>query len=238
MVTGSVGADLGRERGQIHAPSGTSCESPQLDGLGQHLGGVRQPGRVERGAQRRLRGEVGRGEHQRHQVALLEPDAVLAAQHPAGGDRHAHDLLAGGVHPLDHAGFALVEHQQRVQVAVAGVEHVHHEDPVAVGDLVHLSQHVGQRSTRHDRVVQVVVRLDPGDRTERGLAALPDQRPLGFVLGDAHRAAPVLAGDRDDALDLVGPSPCTGPATSTSSSAAASVGSPAWMYASTACTHS
>ena len=72
------------------------------------------------------------------QVALLQPDAVLAAEHAAGGDRAAHDLVAGGVDPLHHARLARVEHQQRVQVAVAGVEHVHHQQLVAVGDLVDL----------------------------------------------------------------------------------------------------
>ena len=38
------------------------------------------------------------------------------------------DLVARRVHALPHAGLAPVEHEQRVQVAVAGVEHVHHDD--------------------------------------------------------------------------------------------------------------
>ena len=120
---------------------------------------------------------------------------MLAAEHAAGLDRHPHDLLAGGVDPLDHARLAGVVDEQRVEVAVAGVEHVEHEQVVAGGDLVDLRQHGGQLGPRHDRVVQVVVRLDPGDGAERRLAALPQQRPLGVVGGDAHGAHAVVAGD-------------------------------------------
>ena len=177
---------------QIHAPSATAAatwRSPQPAGLGSTLPGLASPrgSNASRSAAWAAR-STGR-EHQRHQVALLQPDAVLAAEHPAGLDRHPHDLLAGRVHALHHAGLAAVVDEQRVQVAVAGVEHVEHEQVVAGGDLVHLRPAPpGSSRPRHHRVVQVVVRLDPGDRAERRLAPLPQQRPLGLVGGDAHRA--------------------------------------------------
>jgi hypothetical protein len=57
-----------------------------------------------------------------HQVTLLQADPVLPAQHTAGGHRHGHDLLPRCVHAFHHAGFALVEHEQRMEVAVASVE--------------------------------------------------------------------------------------------------------------------
>ena len=143
IVTGSVGARPPRRSArQIHAPSATALADLQVAAPGrarQHLAGVGQPARVERRPQRGLRGEVDRREHQRHQVALLEADAVLAAEHAAGRDRDAHDLLAGGVHPLHDARLAAVVDEQRVEVAVAGVEHVEHEQVVAGGDLVHLA---------------------------------------------------------------------------------------------------
>ena len=53
---------------------------------------------------------------------------------PPASQRRVHDLVAGGVDPLHDPGLAGVEHEQRVQVAVAGVEHVHHLEVVAVGD--------------------------------------------------------------------------------------------------------
>ena len=71
-------------------------------------------------------------EHQRHRVALLQADAVLTRQHATGGDARGEDLVAGAVHALPHARLAGVEHDQRVQVAVAGVEHVHHRELLLV----------------------------------------------------------------------------------------------------------
>ena len=55
---------------------------------------------------------------------------------------------------------------------------------------------------RHDGVVEVVVRLDVGDRPERRLAALPQQRPLGVVGGHADRADVACRGQLADPLDL------------------------------------
>ena len=94
--------------------------------------------------------------------------------------------VPGRVHALPDAGLAPVEHEQRMQVAVAGVEHVHHDDVVRVGDLVHAPQHLDELGARHDRVVQVVVGRDARDRAERRLAALPQQRALGVVGRDPH----------------------------------------------------
>ena len=64
-----------------------------------------------------------------------------------------------------------------------------------VGDLVDASQHLDQLRARHDRVVQVVVGRDASDRTERGLAALPQELALGVVGRDAADARAVPARD-------------------------------------------
>ena len=176
---------------------------------GQHLLRVGAAVGVERVAQPGLRVEVVRVEHERHEVALLEPDAVLAAQHAAGGDARAHDRLAGGVHPLPDPGLARVEHEDRVQVAVAGVEDVHDDEVVLGRDLVDLAQHLDQPGAGHDRVVQVVVGRDAGDRAERRLAALPQQRPLAPASAATRTlrapcARPTPVDDRDRGLDAGG----------------------------------
>ena len=115
---------------------------------------------------------------------------------PPTVDARPQDRVAGVVDPLPDARLAGVEHDQRVQVAVAGVEDVHHREPLLAGDRVDLAQHVDELRARHDRVVQVVVGRDAGDRAERRLAALPEQRPLRLVGRDPHRARAVGEPDR------------------------------------------
>ena len=90
-----------------------------------------------------------------------------------------------------------------MQVAVARMEHVHHQQIVALGDLVDVIEYLGQLASRHHRVVQVVVGFDASDGTERCLAALPEQRSFGFVLRHPHGARAVRFGDSDDALYFV-----------------------------------
>ena len=179
------------------APRRTGCHA------GSTLCGLATPSGSKARRRRVLGGEVGLGEHERHVVPLLDADAVLARQHPAGGHAGPHDLLARGQHVLHHPRLALVEHQQRVQVPVAGVEDVHHQQVVARGDLVHLAEHLHEPPSGHDGVVQVVVGLDPGDGAEGVLAALPDEGPLGLVGGHPHRARPVGQADLGHALHRI-----------------------------------
>ena len=65
-------------------------------------------------------------------------------QHPAGGERRRDDLRSGRVHPLDDAWLPIIEQQQRMQVAVAGMEDVHDDQLVTRRDLIDLLEHVGQ----------------------------------------------------------------------------------------------
>ncbi len=163
----------------------------------------------------------------RHVRLLLDADAVLAGQHPAGVERRGDDLRSRGVHPFEHARLAPVEQQQRMQVAVAGVEHVHHDQVVTVGDLVDLLEHVGELRPGHDGVVEVVVGRDLGDRPEGRLAALPEQLPLGIGTGEADLGRTVAPPDRRRSRRRRSPTPASSPSTSARSTAVASVGKPA-----------
>ena len=188
--------DLGRERRSSVTPTGLRGYAPARRSAIPRAAPCRVGGAVgiEHLVQARLRVEVVRREHPAHEIALLDADAVLARQHAAGFDRSQHDLLAGGVHLLEHAGLARVERQQRMEVAVAGVEHVEHPQAARRRDLVDTAEHLDQPRARHHRVVQVVVGRDARHRAERRLAALPQQLPLGFVGRDAHRARTVRRG--------------------------------------------
>jgi len=91
---------------------------------------------------------------------------VFTTEHSPGCDRGAHNLFASGQHALHHTRFALVEHQQRVQIAITGVKDIQYLQLMTLRDLVDLTQHLRQHAPRHDGVVQVVVGLDARDGAE------------------------------------------------------------------------
>ena len=88
--------------------------------------------------------EIVVGEQPVHEPLLLDADAVLARQHAAGVERGGDDLGSRCVDPLEHALLPAVVDQQRVQIAVAGVEDVHHQDVVSFGDRIDPLQHLRQ----------------------------------------------------------------------------------------------
>ena len=80
--------------------------------------------RVERAFQPLLLVEVDLRKHFRHQIALLDADAVLAGQHAAELDAAAQDVGAKSLGAVHLAGLVGVVEDQRMQIAVAGVKHV------------------------------------------------------------------------------------------------------------------
>ena len=96
------------------------------------------------------------------------------------------------------AGDPLVVADQRMQVAVAGVEHV--ADAQAGFDLERADscEHLGQLRPRNDAVLHVIVGRHAAHRGERGLPALPDARPLVAVLRNLNFRAARSAADRFD----------------------------------------
>src|SRR5438132_5050210 len=71
----------------------------------KHLSGIEQALGVEGAFQALLLVEVNLAEHLRHQVALLDADAVLAGEHAAELDAGAQDVGAEGFGAFDLAGF-------------------------------------------------------------------------------------------------------------------------------------
>ena len=139
-------------------------------------------------------------EDQRHQVLLLHADAVLAAQRAAGRGAHAHDLGARVDHPLLGAGHVGVPQDQRVQVAVAGVEDVGDAEARFARDLLDARQRRRQLGARHHAVDGVVVGREPADRGKRAFAARPERGALGVVLGQPHVERAVVAAHLVDGL--------------------------------------
>src|SRR5262245_6131819 len=94
----------------------------------EQLAWTEQARRVECVAEAGHYVEVLFGEHAVHEVELFEADAVLAGDAAAAGDALQQDFLASRQDALDFLRVPLVEEEDRVQVAVAGVEYIDDAD--------------------------------------------------------------------------------------------------------------
>ena len=154
--------------------------------------------RIERFPQDRLLAQIDLAEDQMHVIALLESDSMLSRQHSPNGDTRFDDLRTCSVHALHDTGLALVEDEQRVQIAVAGMKHVEDHEFVARRNLEHLIHDLGEAGPGNDRIVEVVVGLEIRNCAERGFAGLPQQRPFFGARSKADPTGTVRFADRRD----------------------------------------
>ncbi len=96
------------------------------------------------------------------------------------------DLAAQVFGAFQLTGLVGIEQDQRVHVAVAGVEHVGHAQAELLGQVGNPLEHARQLAARNGAVHAVVVRRNTADRREGVLASRPEAHALGFVLGQAH----------------------------------------------------
>src|SRR4029453_8706351 len=138
----------------------------------------------------------------RHEVSLLEADAVLARDRAAHLGTHLHDLSTRRHHTRLLARLARVVEDVGMEVAVARVEHV--ADPEARGgdDLVYAAEHVRKLRARDDAVHHHVGWRDAAVRAEGGFATFPEQLRLGLAPRRADLARARLAACGDDLLGL------------------------------------
>ena len=160
----------------MHAPQlGAAMEH------GEHLAGIEQALGVEGAFQALLLGEIGLVEHLAHEVALFDAHAMLARQHAAHGDAEPQDIGAEGLGRLQLARLVGVIEDQRMKVAVAGVEHVGDAEPAGPRHLLHLRQHLRQAPARDGAVHAVVVGRDAAYRRKGRLAPGPEALAFGLV---------------------------------------------------------
>ena len=170
---------------------------------GVDLAGVQQMAGVEGALDPLLLLQVVLGEHGVHQVALLDADAVLAGEHPADLDAHAQDIGAHLFHLLQFPRLVGVVQDQRVQVAVPGVEYVGDAEAVLLGQGADALEHMGQLVARDGAVHAVIVRRDAPHRREGRLAAGPEFQAFLFVAADADVDGAAFPGDGLDPRDQV-----------------------------------
>lgn len=79
-----------------------------------------------------------------HEGHLLDADAVLSGHAAADTDAFFEDLMAGMKNSLDLVAIALVEEQDGMNIAVAGMKHVRNSNVVAMGDILDETKDVRQ----------------------------------------------------------------------------------------------
>jgi len=100
--------------------------------LRKYLAGVKQTVGIECAFQALLMREVALIEHRSHQVAFFDADTVLTGQHAADLDAELQYIGSKSLGSLDLFGPIGIIQDERVKIAVAGMEHVGDGEPITV----------------------------------------------------------------------------------------------------------
>src|SRR3954451_12705984 len=153
----------------------------------KHFSGIEQALRVEGAFQPLLLVEIDLREHLAHEIALLDPDAVLAGQNAAEFDAAAQNVGAKSFSALHFAGLVGVVKDQRMQIAVAGVKYIGDPQTVFRRKITDARQCFRQFAARNGAVHAEIIRRNPPDRWECRLAPGPEQIALNFrIRNPAH----------------------------------------------------
>ena len=118
---------------------------------------------------------------------------MLAGNGPTGIDAPLQDLAPGLFHHVQLIRVTAIEQDQRVQVAIAGMEDVANPQAVFFGYFIDEFKHRWNLGTRHDAVLGIERRTHTAERAESVFAALPQQRPfVSIVFGAANFARLLL----------------------------------------------
>jgi hypothetical protein len=148
--------------------------------------------------------EVGVGEKKRHQLALFHADAVLSGKTAANFDAVANDFGGGFEGALELLVVAKIVEDDRMKVAVAGVEDVADAESELIADLLDAAQCLRELGARDDAVEHVDAGGDASECAEGIFAALPEEFALFFVAGDPDFPSVVIAADFVDGGGLRG----------------------------------
>src|ERR1700733_2868941 len=140
----------------------------------KHLAWIEQFSRVERAFEALLLGKISLGELVTHQIPLFDANAVFPAQHTAKIDTGLEDVLTEGFGFLEITRPGRVEHDDRVEIAVAGMEAVGVIQPVPLRQAFHPAKDFRQLATRDGSVGAVIILGDLADSAEGGFTPMPD----------------------------------------------------------------
>src|SRR6056297_658617 len=130
-----------------------------------------------------------------HLANLLHAHAMLTGNATTHFHTHFQNARAKGLGSLELARHVGIKQNQRVQVAIAGMEHIGDTQAKLLGHLLHFRQNVGDMTAGNGAVHAVVIRGNPADSWEGRFAAFPQQGTLLLTLGGANRCGAQLAKD-------------------------------------------
>src|SRR5258708_30536298 len=140
----------------------------------KYLAGIEQALRVECAFQTLLLVEIDLAEHFRHQVALLDADAMFTGKDAAEFDTDPQDIVAEGFGPFHLTGLVGIIQDQRMQIAVAGMKHVGDAQIVLSREVADSRQGLRQFAARDSAVHAEIIRRDTPDSGKGRLAPGPE----------------------------------------------------------------
>src|SRR5579862_5325950 len=135
------------------------------------LAGIQQAVWIERPLDREETLERLGRELRAHAADLLDAHAVLAGDRAADIDAKLEDAIAELDGAFTIAGLVRVEQDQRMQIAVSGVEHVRAWQPVFARPRLDLAQHARQRGAWNGPIDAIVIGRDAPYGGERRLSS-------------------------------------------------------------------
>ncbi len=130
--------------------------------------------------------QIGLVEHVAHVLQLFHAHAMFAGNRTAQVDAHVQDLAGQRFGPFQRTGLAAVVENQRVQVAIPGVEDIGDAQVILFAQRFNFGERVPQPAARHHPILDNVVRAQPPDRGKGTLAPLPDPGPVRVIFGNPH----------------------------------------------------
>ena len=167
-------------------------------GGGEDFCGIGKLERVEGGADALHGGEVWLGKHFGHGAFFVFADAVFAGDGAAGFDAKFENFCGESFGGFFLAGNAAVVENERMEIAVTGVENVGDAESGFAAEARDFAHHLRESGAGNDAVLHDVVGRDAAHGGEGGFAAFPDEGAFGFGLCDTNFRGAVDAANFGD----------------------------------------
>ena len=121
-----------------------------------------------------------------HEADLLDSDSVFAGYASSKFNTLRQNLVAAFHDTLDLIFVTLIKKQDRVNVPVSGVKHIHDPDIVPTGSVLDKVQNLWELCAWNDTVLSAIAWAQPPDGAECLLSTLPEQLTFFIRVGPSN----------------------------------------------------